>query len=289
MLFPRQNRMQIMTSINNNRMCHEAINSVISENATTEQKNHVCSCDFCKSQIGVISAIKATGSLPTEDFSALKGRILKKLAPIMEEKKLASKSPQTSSIKSWFSWGFGAALAGAFLVLMLSNNPHIPKSVNTTINPANSTSLSNKCFQIAINNENNKTISLDNPVSIFEKETALITIPDGSKIKAVGPARLSIMERGFHILNGKIEVSVVPGKKKFVGTTPHGQITVLGTVFSCDVTSDKSDIFVTKGKVRVDPDNGKSQILTAGQKIAITTNPSAILNLKEKVPPIATE
>ncbi len=279
-----------MTSTKHNRICIEALDSLLSESATPEQKQHVCSCDFCKSQIGVISEIRAVGAIPSQDYSALKGRILNKLSPIMEAKREAAKANPRSLSTSWLSWFFGAALTGAFLILMLSNSPDIPKKRDLVVNPSNRfASLSNKSFLITVNEEKEKTISLDNPVSLFKNDTALITIPDGSKIKAVGPARLSISERGFHILNGKIEVSVVPGPKKFIGTTPHGQITVLGTVFNCNVTSEKSEISVSRGKVQVQPDCGKTQILTAGQKTTISGNPTAIINLKERVPPIATE
>lgn len=52
---------------------------------------------------------------------------------------------------------------------------------------------------------------------------------------------------------------------EFRGSTPHADITVLGTSFRCIANRQKTVVFVDTGKVRVTSSTGTEKILSAGE------------------------
>ena len=155
----------------------------------------------------------------------------------------------------------GAALVLAIALTMPSVQPPSPKDLSKQALPI----VLTQNFKLSVNDGPVKEISLDNPVALFAGERAVITVPDGSVLKAEGPARLTLTPQGFHLASGFLTASVAKESKEFIGTTPHGQIIVLGTVFSCNSTAQKTIVKVIEGKVKVKPDQGPEKILKAGE------------------------
>lgn len=244
------------------KSCENAVEQALSGNPANQE--HVAGCEQCRQMIATISAIRneaAPADLSAE-FPQLKASVMKRLRPILKEKYGDERSE--SFLQSWF---FKFTLGAAALLLIFSMTiPIIGDKIPDKISGKNSLPIVlTQNFSISVNRSEARSVSLDNPVSLFSGETAEITLPDSSILKVEGPARLTLAPRGFHLASGFLTATVSKGKGTFTGTTPHGQIEVLGTVFSCDSTAQKTVVKVIEGKVKVKPDKGSEKILTAGE------------------------
>jgi hypothetical protein len=218
----------------------------------------------------------------SKEFPGLKARVLKRLQPVLEQK--YQKTAERSIFSSWF---FRFALIGAAVILLVVIQFNAGTRVANKQKPALPIQLS-QGFRISVNKKPAQQVSMDNPVSLFKSEKAVITLPEGSRLKVQGPARLSISPRGFHLTRGALTAEVSKRPETFTGTTPHGKIEVLGTIFSCETTPNKTTVRVVQGKVKVIPDKGKHEILKAGDSTEMK-NKKGISAASETIPSIDSE
>ena len=96
-------------------------------------------------------------------------------------------------------------------------------------------------------------------------EKAQARLPDGSLLDLQGPLDARVLVRGFRIETGTIRATVQPGEKPFIGKTLHGDIRVLGTIFTCHSEKEKTEVTVEQGKVEITPRQGPVRVLVAGE------------------------
>jgi hypothetical protein len=248
-----------MTSPETKSVCENTVEQAI--DGCSIDQNHVQNCRECRAVIATISAIKAAPVPDEVVFPALKQKVMLRLTPILKEK--YSEERAVSFMQSWF---FRLGIAGASLILVIAMAlPWFRQVPAVTRHHSELPIVLTQVFQMSVNGGEMKEVSLDNPISLFSGEAAEIRVPDGSILKVQGPARMSVAPRGFHLASGYLTASVTSSNKAFVATTAHGQIQVLGTVFSCDSTAQKTVVTVIEGKVKIKPDHGPEKILSAGE------------------------
>ncbi len=268
-----------MTSQELSKECEDVLDQALSGKGPNQ--THLSACRQCRHTLATIQAISELPTATAIEYQTLKGQVMKRLIPILKEK-YADEKP-VSFFQSWF---FRLALGAAALILAFSVSfPMLNKDV--PVKPRNSLPIVlTQNFKISVNGEAKKEVSLDNPVSLQPGEKATITIPDGSSLKVEGPARLTIAPRGFHLTSGFLTASVVKNPQTFTASTPHGQIFVLGTVFSCDSTTHKTVVKVIEGRVKVKPDQGSEKVLSAGDSVEMQAD---AVNASETIPSIDSE
>ncbi|GAB4271484.1 MAG: hypothetical protein Kow0029_09230 [Candidatus Rifleibacteriota bacterium] len=268
--------------------CKNTIEQIIDgKELTEESKAHTSSCKSCQLVISTTKEIVENGEPAnfSDLYPDLKQKVMKRLVPVMNQKFKAQK-PTSIFSEHFFRFVFaGAAIILAFIAIVPKVHRPLPeKKTYLSSDAINSAQV----FEISVNGNTAIKSSLDNPVSLFANETAEITIPDGSSLKVRGPARLAICPRGFHLIEGSLTAKVARGNTKFTGTTPHGKIEVLGTVFSCESTAQKTVVKVIEGKVKVIPDIGTAVTLTAGESTEMMTS-DAVSSDSETIPSIDSE
>ncbi len=263
-----------MTSQNQNAMCQkclEAITGQEPQHLDPEMLHHLETCSSCARQLKVFEQLRQEGSAFSGDSCPeLKLNIMRRLEPALEQRRMARAAAASTSSFNWL-WKLFPALATVLIVTVLIFNSMSPRG-NTPAQhgSAGISTSSSTGYRLALNNAAPVTVSLDNPVTLGENETAIVTGPDGSSFKVMGPARLNVMPRGFHLLNGHLQAEVIPGLGEFTGTTPHGQITVLGTVFTVDTDQRHTRVAVISGRVKVQADGKEAIVLAAGEKTEIS-------------------
>lgn len=269
--------------------CQTSIDQVMNENSlNADMQAHVGSCEGCQTTIATLNAISENGA-PADyscEFPGLKQRVLRAIKPIMK-----AQYAQESSGSPFSGWVFRLVFAGTALVLLLAAVSPIWQQSPGKDSPKPNGAVqmtSAKSFKISVDGKPFTESSIDNPVSLFSGETASIKTPDGSLLKVKGPTRLNVTPRGFHLLSGSLVAEVVKDSTAFIGTTPHGQIEVLGTVFSCDSSAQKTIVKVFAGKVKVTPDCGLPVILKPGDFTEMTSN-AAVSSGSETIPSIDSE
>ncbi len=270
-----------MNKNNTTNTCHETIEQVINDQ---EANPHLETCESCQIMAQTTRAIKKVGK-PADyekDFPGLKEKVLHRIIPIFKKRFQAEKSNEASFFSGWV---FKLAIATAAVVMFfaLTFRPTGPGPVK---NPDYLPIKLMQTFKMSVNAKPLIEVSIDSPVSLFEGETAQIMVPDGSKLKVNGPARLSIMPRGFHLISGSLVAEVTRSNSSFTATTPHGKIEVLGTIFSCVSTSQKTTVKVIQGKVKVSPDKGSAVIIAAGETAEMNSKESSD---SETIPSIDSE
>jgi uncharacterized cupin superfamily protein len=268
--------------------CKDAIEQVINgEKLSDQNQTHVNTCPLCKEAVKTVKELTTNGAPAdfSDEFSGLKQKVMQRILPIMNSRYAENKSESIIS-----SWLFKLSLAGAALLILVAT--FFPAFQNT---PAHRPGFQNnlpiqlsQSFKISVNGKPFIEASLDNPISIFNGETAEIQVPDGSTLKVTGPARLNVAPRGFHLVSGTLIAKVAKHSTSFTGTTPHGTIEVLGTVYSCESTAHKTVVKVIEGKVRVTPDNGSAVILQAGETTEMSAG-DAVSSDSETIPSINSE
>jgi ferric-dicitrate binding protein FerR (iron transport regulator) len=110
----------------------------------------------------------------------------------------------------------------------------------------------------------------------------IFKLKDGSEVTLAKGAQILIdnnsKTRGFELIAGIVDVSVVKGLGEFIVTTPYGEVKALGTEFTLDMvdgiaanTNEHVQLLaveVTEGSVEVSNDNGTS-ILKEQQKLVV--------------------
>ena len=266
--------------------CKSCIDCLLdSKDLTQEQQQHMGSCPDCKELLTLVNSMKQEETAyEKKDYSALKSKIVNKLAKNLPQ-------PTSTSLLSKLStWALSLSLAGALLIYISFNiSPTPPTPTPMTSTQIKSSIQTTGNYQISFNGKDFLTESLDNPVYVAPGDQAKIQLPDKSMLEVTGPTNLTIAERGFHIISGKLIAKVTKDKNnKFVGTTPHGTITVLGTIFTCNVTHSETQVSVKEGKVRVSPDKGLPIVLTAGESAKMQKSED-ISTESGQIPPIDSE
>lgn len=262
--------------------CEHALDMAM--NGDSQGQQHIESCPDCQAMLATIDKIKTTAAPAnhSKDFPELKFKLMQRLAPIVKQKFREEKTE--SFIQSWF---FKLSLAGAALILAIALTiPSLQAPSQKVLSKPPLPIVLTQNFKISVNNGPVKEVSLDNPIALFAGEKAEITVPDGSVLKAEGPARLNVTPRGFHLASGFLSASVAKESKEFVATTPHGKITVLGTIFSCNSTAQKTVVKVIEGKVKVKPDHGAEKILSVGETTEMLADTA---DVSETIPSIDSE
>lgn len=262
-----------MTSQQENAICQNCREAISGGEADLLRdpalQQHLSACPECAHMLNTIGHLRQHGSaFAGESYPELKTRIMQRLEPALQQRRntaAAAEPAPTSGTANWFfklASVLGIAVLGIFLIYQ-NNSPagHPGTSIEQPIISAAPTS-----FTIALNSGALTEVSLDNPVSLFNGDSAVINVPDGSVLHVTGPARLNVCPRGFHLLQGQLKAEVVPGKGEFIATTPHGQITVLGTVFMVAADQRRTLVEVISGRVKVSGDSQTEMILNAGEK-----------------------
>lgn len=275
-----------MDTLANKQICNTCIESLIDrKRLSSEGEHHVLTCKGCKAVINTMGAIALQGSAYSEDLTGIKFRLMQKLVPMLPSKESISRK-ETSLPNRLIPWLLSFSVAGAFLIMFaIFQHTPTPKMNNRVVVGQ---CLSAKTFRISMNCGEMKIISLDDPVTLTKTDTATIHIPDGSRLKVRGPARLNINPRGFHLVEGYVLAKVKKGKVPFISTTPQGQIRVLGTIYTCETTRDKTLVTLIKGSVKVIPDYGSPTILKP-RDTAILKLKSDISVVRDNIPPINRE
>ncbi len=261
-----------MTSPQDSTICQKCREAISGSEADLLRdpslQQHLATCPECASMLNTIGHLRQQGSaFAGESYPELKIRIMQRLEPALQQRRNAAAEPArpTFVTGNWF-----LKLASVFcitvlgIILIYQNfNPATP---GPAAPPQAVISTAPTSFMIALNAGTPTQVSLDNPISLFKGDSAVINVPDGSTLHVTGPARLNVCPRGFHLLQGQIKAEVVAGKGEFVATTPHGQITVLGTVFTVTTDQRRTLVEVTSGRVRVSGDNHTETVLNAGEK-----------------------
>lgn len=248
--------------------CQHALDQQIDLDTSGKDLNSCC--PECTEIIQVISSMqKLDSAYSTEKYPQLKQKILKKVAPLITKPAKPSIAEQLSRLfQNWaFNISLGTALAGLLLFALFvqqpaPNQPQLEPSYVEL--PSSGSHINDHHFLISMNGEAATSVSIDNPISLFAGQECIITAPDGSTLEARGPARLSVNPRGFHLFSGYIKADVVKDETRFVATTPHLQLQVLGTVFSLQSDSKSTLVEVSSGQVFVTPEAGESKKLSAG-------------------------
>ena len=276
-----------MSNLKNKKICEQCVDAIIERQPLSDTcRQHIVSCDSCKTVINTLGAIALQGSAYNEDLTALKLKVFKHLIPIMEATKVKI-APEQSIISKFFPWFMSFALAGLMLVMFVIVHPRqIQNITNNNNNKILGILTSPDTFKMALNNTAVKNVSLDEPVILSPKDKAVIIIPDGSELDVKGPARLNINPRGFHLITGFLTAKVKKGKIPFISTTPQGQIQVMGTIYNCKVAKGKTTVSLKRGLVKVIPDNGKPILLKPGESTTICSLPCFH---SESIPPINKE
>ncbi len=251
------------------RKCREAISggeADLLHDPSLQQ--HLAACPECASMLNTIGHLRQQGSaFAGESYAELKIRIMQRLEPALQQRRNAAAEPVRPPVvtDSWFlKFASVFCIAVLGIVLIYQNHPPVEHRPEAVQQPVISTAPTS--FMITLNSGAPTQVSLDNPVSLFNGDSAVVNVPDGSTLHVTGPARLNVCPRGFHLLQGHLKAEVVAGKGEFIATTPHGQITVLGTVFTVAADQRRTLVEVISGRVRVSGDNHAETILNAGEK-----------------------
>lgn len=261
-----------MTSQQKSAMCQKCLEVMSGNEAELLRdpslQQHLAACPECAAMLNTIAHLRHQGSaFAGESYPELKTRIMQRLEPVLQQRRNAAAEPARPPVvaTNWlfrFASVFCITVLGIALIYQNFNPAH-PRPAAP---PQTVISTAPTSFMIALNSSTPTQVSLDNPISLFNGDSAVINVPDGSTLHVTGPARLNVCPRGFHLLQGQIKAEVVAGKGEFVATTPHGQITVLGTVFTVTTDQRRTLVEVTSGRVRVSGDNHTETVLNAGEK-----------------------
>lgn len=255
-----------MTNTEHNKICQDFLESVLDRQSLDSRGlQHTQNCSGCRQALVMLEQIKRESTTyGDESHPELKLKLIRKLAPLVAARSEEAK-PSSASMLAQF-WKF--ALAFAVIIVALATILHQPPAVliAPTGTPQIASLPQQHSFTLALNGGKPEQVSLDNPVALFANDSGEITLPDQSRLLVKGPARLTLAPRGFHLLQGHVRAAVARGSEEFAATTPHGIITVLGTVFVCETHSRFTTVEVLSGKVRVSSDNAPEIILGPGEK-----------------------
>jgi hypothetical protein len=270
------------------QICDKLLDTIVTmnpEDLSSADMEHLQSCELCQETLESINQLRVAGSPFKKEYyplqkEELKNRILIQATPILNS---LAKANKTTSSESWslITLGFKKpllAFASFFAVVALvvyvmgvHTNPQRDimghkgyESIKLASIPTSDSSV----YKI-IEKENIKLIPLDNPISLFNNEKVDIELPDGSTATLTGPARMTICQRGFHLIQGDLFIEVKKDQKTFLGTTPHCEIAVLGTSFNCKVNSKATEVEVKTGKVAVTSNEQLTKTLEAGESTMV--------------------
>lgn len=255
-----------MTNKEHNKICQDCLKAAIDRSSPDNPSlQHLQTCAQCRQTANMLELIRLEGSaFGDESHPELKLKLIKKLVPLVKNHYTATKT----SLFARFAWLWQLSLA--FIIIIAIATAFAPSPTSTGRVSGSDVQIatlpSQNSFSLKLNGGEAREVSIDNPVALFASDSGEIILPDKSRLMVTGPARLTIAPRGFHLLQGYVRAEVVQGKDEFVATTPHGVVTVLGTVFVCESHSRFTTIEVLKGKVRVSSDNAPAVILGAGEK-----------------------
>jgi len=256
----------IMADKEHNKICQDCLETLIDRSSADNQAlQHLQNCDACRQAANALSKIKNEGTaFVGESHPDLRLKIIKRLAPLVATRKEATRAESTHS----FAWLWKFSLA--FIVILAALLTSLQQPAKVISPPADSTQIASlpaqHSFKLSLNGGESREVSLDNPVALFAGDSGIITLPDRSRLLVSGPARLTLAPRGFHLLQGQVRAEVARGTEEFSATTPHGIITVLGTVFVCETHARFTTVEVLSGKVRVSSDHAPAVILGPGEK-----------------------
>ncbi|MDR3440372.1 FecR domain-containing protein [Telmatospirillum sp.] len=102
----------------------------------------------------------------------------------------------------------------------------------------------------------------------------VVTLTDGSRLELNGDSsldvRLSRHHRAVRIKRGEVFFDIAADPQRpFQVSAGLGRITVLGTAFDVDLTTDAVELSVYRGHVRFGLDGAVGETLTAGQKMSL--------------------
>lgn len=251
-----------MTEQQDNKLCQDCLETIIDRlSPDSRTSRHLQTCSKCQQALTNLEHIRREKTaLADESHTELKLKLLKKLTPIIARNKTIREPAFTSFSWLWkFVSAFAVILIGMALLLLKPGNA--PQST-----PGNTPLTSQQFCTISVNGGEKRQVSLDNPIALFANESGEVTLPDHSRLLLTGPVRLTVASRGFHLVHGYVKAEVARGSEEFSATTPHGIITVLGTVFVCDTNSRFTTVEVLSGKVRVSSDDAPAVVLGPGDK-----------------------
>lgn len=255
-----------MKDVKHSKICQDLLESVVDRQSPDGRLlQHASNCPECQQSLTTLELLRQEGTAyGDESHPELKLKLIRKLAPIVTSRASEAK-PSTVGILAPL-WKL--ALAFAVIIIALATMLHQPPSAVTPppVTPQMASLPQQHSFTISVNGGEIRLVSLDNPVALFGNDSGEITLPDQSRLLVQGPARLTLAPRGFHLLQGHVKAEVARGSEEFAATTPHGIITVLGTVFVCETHSRFTTVEVLSGKVRVSSDNAPEIILGPGEK-----------------------
>ena len=248
------------------KLCQDCLESVLDRQSPDSRTlQHLQSCAECRQIVSTLALLKREDTAyGDESHPELKLKLIKKLAPLVAAR---GEVPKPSLIAS-FAWLWKLSIA--VIVLVIAWSTLTTRPADTTKPPAGIPHVASlpaqHSFALVVNGGESHQVSMDNPVALFANDSGEITLPDQSRLLVKGPARLTLAPRGFHLLQGHVRAEVARGTDEFVATTPHGIITVLGTVFVCESHSRYTTVEVLSGKVRVSSDHAPATVLGPGEK-----------------------
>jgi hypothetical protein len=276
-------------SVDKQQICDKLLDSIVAmdmENLSSIDMEHLQGCELCQETLEAMNQLKAAGSPFKSEYypikaEALKNRILTQTSPILNSMAKANKSSSSSEWnlmllinqfrKPLLAFASFCVVIGLLAYILSSNANHSSVLSNELHKPLKlaSIQLQDSAEYKIIKNNEVKLIPLDNPISLFDGERIDLELPDGSEASLAGPARISICQRGFHLIQGELFIQVKKADKPFKASTPHCEIEVLGTSFSCKVNAKETQINVKTGAVAVTSNEGTTNVLKAGDSAQI--------------------
>lgn len=231
---------------------------------------HLKTCPACRQVADTLAALRHEKSAwPTLDLSGLRRRVVERVRaePRLKQRHDVPPMHPEPSISWWKGLlsfrALGLATALAVLVLAVV-------FWKTGVPPVGRAGETSAGQEIRLTRADGKIEKVPlHHVFTIATETVEFSLPDGSQVTLTGPAKAQAFSRGFSLERGTVRARVKPGQTAFTGRTPHGEITVLGTIFICRVTDQETLVRVEEGKVRIVSTHGPERVLVAGQTAAM--------------------
>jgi hypothetical protein len=267
--------------MSNNETCQRFAEELTGNGSLSEAcRAHLDTCPECQAFAATVQAMKSESSAYSRaEIEPLRRNVIKRLeaSPFYTRRPASDGNSLVERvlefIMPWrFTLGFVTAvvLIAVITVFSQSGSSVLPVPVVPTDAPVTT-------LAFHIESEATPDYSPLPAGSRFElaQGQAVLHGPNRTRLHVQGPVAITPDEHGFILHSGQVRAEVTPGQTTYTGTTPHGTVEVLGTIFECVVGESATKVSVISGKVKVLPFGGEAVILETDQTTEMTLQPAA--------------